>query len=335
MSTKQKVLAVSNKTIQPPAENIAMRPFQDDDDFALIASLQRRCLQADRVFRLPSQGSIAHAFANLCGFIPGRDVVIAMQADKPVGYVRLHVHCDEEHRMLLHHRCFTLPRMRHAGLAEFLLSYAEGRLLARAINRNTLAGTFLTSEAYETEVEKWGLLERSGYRIETTYDDMVCNVGAVQAPIEAPDRWCVRPASSETIGAIVESARLHGIHTGSLENMSTLALNATQSQAGLVMTLHDEGVLMGYTLGRIDHHENRTLGRRRAYIEHVTLAPQRQGGEGDRFLMLSTLAQLKKVGLSEAVCRVDTDHPRCRRQWYADLGFKRIARYSSYLKRLN
>jgi len=334
MSTQPIDNAMLKMPISLPVHNVKLRPFRTDEDFALIASIKRRCLQADRVLRLPTRSSIANAFASLGGFQPARDVMIAMQDDKPVGYVRLHAHQDGDGRTLLQHRCYTLPRMRHSGLSEHLLAYAEGRLLSRVIDLDSRNMVILTSDAYETEVEKWGLLERSGYRIATTYDDMVCDLGLISPPEHPASGWDVRPVQLSHREDIL--AWLQTIEGDALHPIEANLWRREMQQSPLLWwtLLHDDHIV-GCAICRVDRQENMTLGRRRTYIDRIVFDPACHGNGGEEFFIASLLWHLKRLGLREAVCRVNPDHPVCGHQRLAGLGFRRIARYSSYWKSLN
>ena len=57
-----------NKNNQNP--DIHLRPFEGDHDFALIASIEQRCLHADRVLRVPTREWIAHTYSGLRNFDP-------------------------------------------------------------------------------------------------------------------------------------------------------------------------------------------------------------------------------------------------------------------------
>jgi len=317
-------------------DDVRLRSFNNDADFDLIASIIQRSLRADRILRLPTRESIAHGYSSLRNFNPQRDVMLAVQNDKPIGFVRLNWNLDSQGCIRLKHQSYTLPRLRQTGVSEQLLAYAETRLKPLAHNCKQDGMAYLSSDAYESEVEKWGLLERAGYHIETTYHDMICDLHQIYPVQIGQKELHVRPAGEEDQALIWKLICDHEADMNHWESgdYAIRRQNPLHQPALWKVLLHGEDVV-GCALSHINHQENRTLGRRWAYIDRLIIKPEWRTTDTTHMLMLHTLKELKSSGIRHAICRVERDDPVCGRRCLKELGFHTLKRFSAYRKNLN
>lgn len=327
------------KSTYPTAHHIPdvhLRSFNDDADFELIASITQRSLRADRILRLPTREMIAHGYSSLRNFNPRRDVMLAIQNDKPVAYVRLNWNRDANGRIQLSHQSYTLPRLRQTGVSEELLEYAETRLKPLARGCESVEAAYLSSSAYESEVEKWGLLERAGYQIETTYHDMICDLNHIHPGQAVSADLRVRQAATEDEAFIwnllcENEADMTDWEAG---DYAIWRQNPLHQPALWKVLLHGDDII-GCSLSHINHQENRTLGRRWAYIDRLIIQAEWKTSDTARLLMVQTLNQLRSSGIRHAVNRVERDDPVCGRRCLKELGFHTLKRFSAYRKNLN
>ncbi|MBN2555618.1 MAG: GNAT family N-acetyltransferase [Anaerolineales bacterium] len=316
--------------------DVHLRPFEGDHDFALIASIEQRCLHADRVLRVPTRDWIAHTYSGLRNFDPHRDVQIAMLADKPVGYVRMNWEHEPGIRISLRHQSFILPQQRQTGVSEQLLAYAEERLMPLGSARALDESAYLTSGAYDSEVEKWGLLERAGYRVETTFHDMAYDLKQIESVPADLSGFAVRAVQSTDLHALWELVCEHGEGDGCEHPAGFLLWRQDpRFQPEVWRALFHNDLMIGCALGHIHHQENRTLGRRWAYIDQLVFRSKWRNAELTSLLLSTTLAGLKQCGIRKAVCRVERDSGECGRRYLQQHGFHTIKRFSLYQKSLN
>jgi len=316
--------------------DVHLRPFQGDHDFALIASIEQRCLHADRVLRVPTRERIAYTYSSLRNFDLHRDVQIAMLAEKPVGYVRMNWDHESRGRISLRHQSFTLPQQRQTGVSEHLLTYAEERLMPLISARTPEESAYLTSGAYDSEVEKWGLLERAGYRVENTFHDMAYDLKQIElVPADLPG-FAVRAVQSKELRTLWKLICEHG-EGDACEHPAGFVLwrQDPRFQPELWRALYHNDQMIGCALSHIHHQENRTLGRRWAYIDQLVFKSKWRNPELTSLLLSTTLAGLKQFGIRKAVCRVERDSGECGRRYLQQIGFHTIKRFSLYQKSLN
>ena len=148
--------------------------------------------------------------------------------------------------------------------------------------------------------------------------------------------FAVRAVQSEDLRALWDLVCEHGEGNG-CEHPARFVLwrQDPRFQPELWRALYHNDLMIGCALSYIHHQENRTLGRRWAYIDQLVFQSKWRNAELTSLLLSTTLAGLKQFGIRKAVCRVERDSGECGRRYLEQRGFHTIKRFSLYQKSLN
>ena len=95
----------------------------------------------------------------------------------------------------------------------------------------------------------------------------------------------------------------------------------------------DEGIA-GQVRSFIDTAHNEAYSRKRGYTEAISTARRWRRRGVAKALIVESIRELAKRGMTEVALTVHTDNPRGAFQLYSSLGYEEVARWTTYRKPL-
>jgi mycothiol synthase len=312
--------------------NLSFRSLQGESDYALMLSIIIESDRADHLNWTPSIEELKHWCTASTRFDPASDLLIASMkssagAFTDVGFSRLTWYTAAEDIRLYDQTSFLLPDWRQNGIWSAMVRQNERRLRAMAGCHPMDNPRFFQGWATETQVEWIATLEREGYQAVRHFDNMLYRLGEVpNRPM--PKGLEVRPVQPEHFRRIWEAQRevVLGLFEEVIENWSeekyeTWLKNPSHTPQ-LWQVAWDGDQVAGMVLCRIDEAENKQLGRKRGYTEHVFVRqPWRKRGLAAA-LLAKGLQVLKDQGMEEAELGVDTENESGAHGFYQRMGYQ-------------
>jgi ribosomal protein S18 acetylase RimI-like enzyme len=307
------------------------RTFQGDDDFLGMLDIFRESDQADGVSGTISLDDVRGWYAPTPRFNPSKNLFFVFEmgqsAGRMLGFSRASWYTGLDDIRLYSTSSFMRPGSRDPELWSALVQLSEQRLQEVAASHPSAPRRFFQGWATQSQVEWIAVLEREGYQAVRHFNNMLYQIADVpQKPM--PVGLVMRSVQPEHMRSIWEAQRevVLGLFEVVKENWTDESyerwLTNPSHTPELWRVAWDGDQVAGMVLGRIDDSENKQLGRKRGYTEHI-FVPQPWRNRGlAAALLASSLQVLKDNGMEEAELGVDSENESGAFGFYQRMGYK-------------
>lgn len=322
----------------PPIPGLRFRRARfTDDDFAVLAAITAASNLADGIPFVPSAVNLREEFDDLLRSDPARDLVIAEVDGEPVAdagidrVVRAGVAVYEAWG-------HVVPIWRRRGLGRALLRENLRRVRERGAAEPDGAPFEARAHVDEAEVGHHRLVADAGFEPIRWYFMMRRPTLDEIPDTPLPDGLELRPVTPDLHRRIWEADneafRDHWQAREPEESDFTSLFAKADLDTSLWAVAWDGDEIAGVVQPWIWKDENRALGVRRGWLEHISVRrPWRRRGLG-RALTAEGLRRLRAAGMTEAMLGVDAENPTGALGVYERLGFEVHQRTTAYALRL-
>jgi mycothiol synthase len=269
---------------------------------------------------------------------PPRDLSIIELEGAVVGYaVRWRWVETASGEAILSHRCYLAPPVRRRGVGQAILRANEVSLAADPLVPAAGGSRSFETWAPDGAIGARALLPAEGYQPARWFFHMVRRSLDDLPDVPLQVGFEVRPvldraAALEVMWADDEAFHDHWGYTPTqLEELEGY-LDDPRQDITLWQVAWDGDEVVGSVLPLVDAAENGRFGRRRGWIDSVSVRqPWRRRGVA-RALIVRGLMALRDRGLDQAVLEVDADNPQGALGLYASVGFELHRRSAVYRK---
>jgi len=324
----------------PPIPGLAFRHLRAPDDYPGMnaASNANRAVDGDPY--ATSLEDFANFYEHLSNCDPARDVLIVAVAGSIVGYARCSWYREIAGDRIYETVCFLDPEWHRRGLGRAMLAAIEERIWAIAASHPADGSRFLQAETNDAAAGRQALLRSAGFApvrysftmIRPTLDDQL------DAPM--PEGLEIREVQSEHMRAIwdadQEAFRDHwGSGQGTEADYQQFLTDRTGGDTTLWRIAWDGDQVAGQVRSYINAEENRRFGRRRGWVENISIRrPWRHRGLA-RALMAASFPLLRARGMTEGALTVDTENLSGALRVYEGVGFRPTDRATTYRRPLD
>lgn len=321
----------------PPIAGLSLRHMRVPADFAEMTDVANASRMAAGEAFLTSVEDMLAAYAHLENCDLALDAFTVMVGDRLIGYARCFWYDERAGGRVYQAVCFLDPAWRRRGIGWAMLRSLEARI-AEIATADPRTPAWLQVHAASGDRGTVALFSRAGYepaRYEFTMVRSDLGV-AIDAPIPAGlEIRDVRPEHLPAIWAAHQEA--FADHWGAWlasDGDYQAFLNSPMTDTSLWRIAWDQDQVAGQVRSFINPEENKRYGRRRGWLEYISVrrAWRRQGLA--QALIAASLGQLHARGMTEAALSVDTENLSGALGLYERLGFEPIRREAHYRKSL-
>jgi mycothiol synthase len=325
----------------PRIEGLTARYLDLDRDMPALAGLLETANRHDGVDWIPTPAGLRNDFEHASGLDPTSDVVLAWAGDRLVGFVSTDWRRREDR---IHHFVAptVLPELRHRGLGQALLSWAEAHV-ADGIAAGTkgppglphlLVGwadleipevaPFAAAAGYA--VDHYGILMVR--RLDEPIPDAALPPGLEVRPVRLEDHERIWDADTEAFRDHREPVERTGSDFDGWFSQPELDTSLWE------VAWHRDDVA-GSSMNFVWHEENRRLGLSRGWLEHISVRrPWRRRGLATA-LIVRSMRRFREMGLAEAALGADAENLSGAVRLYEQLGFRRVRTGANYRKAID
>ncbi len=322
----------------PAIPGLVVRPWRDPTDFGPMAEARNAAFLADRLDETTTGEVLGNEILHDPRVDPPRDLSVVELDGRVVGYaVRWRWIEEASGDAILSHRCYLAPVIRRQGVGRAILLASERSLAAEALVPVGSGSRRFETWADDGATGSLALLTMEGYE-PSRWFFMMLRRGLDAIPeVPLPEGLEVRPVldrggAMAVLWADDEAFRDHWGYTPSLVEELEGYLDDPRQDIALWQAAWDGDEVAGSVLPLIDTAENERFGRRRGWIDAVSVRrPWRRRGLA-RALLVRGLTALRERGLDEAVLGVDADNPQGALGLYESVGFRLHRRSAVYRK---
>lgn len=322
----------------PPIPGLEVRPWLGTGDFGPMAEARNAAFLADGLDETTTGEILGNELSSDPRLHLEHDVSLVALDGACVGYaVRWRWTEEASGDAILSHRCYLAPPVRRRGVGRAILRASEASLAAEALAPVGRGTRRFESWADDGAVGARALLGAEGYEPARWFFLMLRpSLGAIPAAPLPPgievrpvrDRAGARPV----MRADDEAFRDHWGYTPTLPEDIEGYLDDPRQDLALWQVAWDGDEVAGSVMPLIDGAENARFGRRRGWIDSVSVRrPWRRRGVA-RALLVRGLEALRDRGLDEAILGVDADNPQGALGLYESVGFRLHRRSAVYRK---
>ena len=322
----------------PAIPGLALRHLRVPDDFAAMTEIANAARIAAGGTFITTVEEMANFYGHLTNCDTGRDVFTVWVGDELVGYGR----CTWSD-LLAGGRvyipiCFVAPAWQRRGIGRAMLRTLEARI------GEVAAADPVTSAALQVEADagndgQAALLDQAGYAPIRYAFLMVRPDLEDQDDAPLPPGLEIREVRPEQLRAIwdadQEAFQDHwgASHRGE-EDWIEFSRNP-HLDPSLWRVAWEGDQVAGQVRSFINAEENRRYGRRRGWVEHISVRrPWRHRGLA-RALMAASFPLLRARGMTEGALGVDTENLSGALRVYESMGFTPVSRGTLYQKPLS
>jgi len=311
------------------------------DDFRAMNDVANAVRQAEGDEWFTSYEQFRAYYENLSNCDPATDIVVAERYGRVVGYGRTEWTEEIDGKRIYYPMAFAPPA---AGrpLLEAITDAMEAR--CRQIAAHHPAGAkLLASEAQDGAEVRAAMLRERGYE-PVRYDFLMVRPTLDELPdAPLPEGLEIRPVRPEQLRQIfdaeVEAFRDHwGWSAPTEADFQQFLTDPVQGAAGntaLWQVAWDGDQVAGMVRGFVNEAENEQFGRRRGWVEHISVRrPWRRRGLA-RALIAASIRALREAGMTEGALGVDTENLSGALRLYESCGFVPSKRSTTYRKPLD
>ena len=322
----------NNDSQVPDVPPLTFRCFQGDADYLLMWAIMTESDRADQIHDTLSLDDIRNWCVPSTRFDPYRNLLFALShhaGGEPsvIGFSRVVWYTGLEDTRVYVQVSFLHPDWREREVWPAMVQQNERRLREIAASHPLTHRRFYQAWATRTQVKWKSVLESEGYQAVRHFNNMLHRLNdfpnrALPAGLE------VRPVQPEHYRSIWEAQR-----EVQMELFEVVAENWTEERYGawlanpshtpqLWQVAWDGEQVAGMVLNRIDEAENKQLGRKRGYTEHVFVRRAWRKRGLASALLARSLQLLKAQGMEEAELGVDTENESGAYELYKRLGYQ-------------
>lgn len=323
----------------PDLPGLVLRGFAGDEDFTPMAAVLNAACAADGVDRVETAEQMARHYTRLDNCDPATDVIIAEIDGEVVGYGRVLWWQEHAGPYVYLPFCFLRPEARGQGLGTAMLAHNEARLREMASGHPAAAERHFEVFHAESESGAAALYAAFGYEPFVYENDMVRPdlEDIPEAPM--PEGLVVRTPREDEMRAVWEAAdeafRDHLGAAPGTENDYLEFLEFPWNDTTLWRVAWDGDEVAGQVRSYINEDENREFGRRRGYVEYISVRrPYRRRGLA-RSLIVQSLHAVKERGMEEAALGVLTENLHGALNLYRSVGFRPVRTWTNLRKPLD
>ncbi|MDQ3493392.1 MAG: GNAT family N-acetyltransferase [Chloroflexota bacterium] len=286
---------------------------------------------------LSSDDQFRAFYENLSNCEPATDVMVAGRDGLIVGYGRASWYEDLEGQRLYEPVAFAHPDQ-PPELLGVVLQAMEARCREIAATHPAGPKQFQT-DASDSAVAQVALLLGRDYE-PARYSFLMVRPNLDDVPDAAlPEGLEIREVEPEHLRTIfdaeVEAFRDHwGMGLPTEEDYQQFLTDPVGGRYERWRVAWDGGQVAGAVRGFINYEENRQYGRKRGWVENISVRrPWRRRGLA-RALIAASITVLREQGMTEGALGVDTENPTGALRLYESCGFVAVKREATYRKPL-
>ena len=319
----------------PPVEGVLFRHAVLPDDLAPMNDVANTARRAEGTEWVTSYEAFSTYYENLSNCDPATDIVVAERDRTIVGYGRASWHEEVGGDRI--YEVTVLAHPDHATqVMDPLHEAVEGRL-SRIAAAHPAGTKHFQAESTDAARIRTAVLETRGYQpVRYSFYMLRPNLDELpDAPL--PEDFEVRPVTSDQLRQIfdaeVEALRDHwGASLATEEDFHQFVADPDQGDTTLWQVAWAGDQVAGMVRGYINKDENELLGRRRGFVENISVRrPYRRRGLA-RALIGLTIRALRERGMTEGALGVDTENPTGALRLYESCGFVAFTRDAVYRK---
>jgi mycothiol synthase len=324
----------------PAIRRLRFRTCRGPSDAEAVAAVLNAELAADGIDELYSAAAIAAEIEHPGNELPARDFIVAEVGGAAIAYARRRW-TDRGEVRVFEHQGHVDPAWRRHGLGRALLRHQAASLHEVASEQAHDGETALGSYADERNVAATALLASEGYRPVRWYIDM--DRPSIDPLEDAPTPDGLRMAApdpadrrllTDLLVAEEEAFRDHWGHHAESPDEPEAMLADPDADPSLWRVAWDGDAIAGLVRPIVYADENERFGRRRVWIDRLSVRrPWRRRGLG-RALLVAGLLAGRERGMTSAGLGVDTDNTTGALGMYERLGFVRGPAVVAYRKPL-
>ncbi len=325
--------------VLPAVAGLVVRRWRDAGDFGPMAEARNAAFLADGLDETTTGEILGNEITHDPRLDPARDISIVELDGAVIGYaVRWRWIEEASGDAILSHRCYLAPVVRRRGVGRAILLANEASLAAETIAPIAGGGRrWFETWADDGAAGARALLAAEGYAPVRWFFLMLRPTLDAIPEVPLPPGIEVRPVRDRpgarpVMAADDEAFRDHWGYTPTLPEDVEGYLDDPRQDLALWQVAWDGDEVAGSVLPLIDAADNERFGRRRGWIDSVSVRrPWRQRGIA-RALLVRGLAALRERGITEAVLGVDADNPQGALGLYRSVGFELHRRSAVYRK---
>jgi mycothiol synthase len=324
----------------PDIPGLAFRHLRAPDDYPAMNAVANANRAADGDPFAASLEDFANFYEHLSNSDPARDVLIVEIGRSIVGYARCAWFSEFGGDLIYETVCFLHPDWHRRRLGRAMLAAIEARIRQIAADHPVDGARLLQAEANDAARGREALLRSAGFvpvrhgftMIRPTLDD--------QLDATLPDGLEIREVRPEHMRAIWDADQeAFRDHWGSGQwtevDYQRFLTDPTQGDTTLWRIAWDGDQVAGQVRSFINAEENRQFGRRRGWVENISVRrPWRRRGLA-RALIAASFPLLRARGMTEGALTVDTENLSGALRVYESVGFRATDRSTTYRRPLD
>jgi ribosomal protein S18 acetylase RimI-like enzyme len=303
------------------------------DDWPAIADTVNRAHVADGVEEIQSGDGLRAQWTPLERFQLARDVTIAELHGAMIGFL-FGYRLERGRVLVLETWVAVIPEHRGRGIGTALHRATRSRLAAEAAADSRPRAREFRTYLLDAEVADRALVEAEGYRPIRFGFDMRRSLSGALPDHPLPVAIALRPVRPEQHRAIydadVEAFRDHWGFPEPDEGAFLARFANPETDTSLWCVAWDGAELAGSVMNSIFEDENRELGIRRGWLEHVSVRRPWRGRGLAKAMCAASLRVLRDRGMEEACLSVDAANPSGALGLYERLGFEVDRRWYAF-----
>lgn len=323
----------------PPIPGLEVRPWRDAGDSGPLAEARNAAFLADGLDETTTGEILGNELRTDPRIDPPRDISVVELDGACVGYAARWRWVEEASGdAILSHRCYLAPAVRGRGVGRAILRANEASLAAETLAPvGGRAARWFETWADDGAAGARSLLAAEGYAPVRWFFLMLRPSLEAIPEVSLPPGIEVRPVrdradAGPVLRAEDEAFRDHWGYTPQPPEYMEGYLDDPRQDLSLWQVAWDGDEVAGSVLPLIDAAENERFGRRRGWIDTVSVRrPWRRRGVA-RALLVRGLKALRERGLHEAILGVDADNPQGALGLYESVGFRLHRRSAVYRK---
>ncbi len=324
----------------PSVPGLAFRHLRVPDDYGPMNAIANASRLAEGSPYITTVADLANFYAHLSNCDPARDVLIVEVTGQLIGYARCSWYEEIMSGARIHELiCFLDPSWRRRGIGRAMLRALEARVREIAAEGPADTQNLLHVEAQDADVGRAVLLTQEGFA-PVRYEFLMVRPDLEDQPgAPLPEGIEIRPVRPEHMRAIWEAdqeafADHWGMGHGTEEDYLQFLTDPIQGDTSLWRIGWDGDQVAGQVRSFINAEENRLYGRRRGWVESISVRrPWRHRGLA-RALIAASFPLLRARGMTEGALGVDTENLSGALSVYESVGFRPVSRVTVYRKPL-
>jgi mycothiol synthase len=324
----------------PDIPGLIFRHLNAPDDYAGMNAAANANRAVDGDLFATSLEDFSNFYSHLSHSDPARDVLIVEIGGSIVGYARCARFREFGGDLIYETVCFLHPDWHRRGIGRAMLAAIEARIRQIAADQPHDGARLLQAEANDAARGREALLRSAGFVPARHGFTMIRPTLHDQPDAPLPDGLEIREVRPEQMRAIwdadQEAFRDHwGSGQWTEEDYERFLTDPTQGDTTLWRIAWDGDQVAGQVRSYINAEENRQFGRRRGWVENISVRrPWRHRGLA-RALMAASFPLLRARGMTEGALTVDTENLSGALRVYESVGFRAVDRSTTYRRPLD